>query len=157
MTAPITAASAPSPLVGERRHGSDGYALLEVTLALMLIALLSALALPGLARTTGPATLRVAAFQVSALLRDDRNLALASGRTTASVVDGGGRRMRSAASAAFVDLPRGAIAALRPPMASIRFFADGRSSGGDVVLASNGARYIIAVSPDTGAIRVGAP
>ena len=123
----------------------------------MLIAMLSALALPGLVRTTGPATLRVAAFQVSALLRDDRNTALASGRTIASFIDAGGRRVRSSASTAFVEMPSGAVAALQPSMASIRFFADGRSSGGDVVLVSAGARYIIDVSPDTGAIRVGTP
>ncbi len=140
-----------------RWRGRDGYALLEVTLALMLIAMLSALALPGLVRTTGPAALRVAAFQVSALLRDGRNVALASGHTTASFIDAGGRRMRSSASSAFVEMPSGAVAALQPSMASIRFFADGRSSGGDIVLMSNGARYIVAVSPDTGAVRVGTP
>lgn len=137
-------------------NGRDGFALVEVTLALMLIALLAALALPGLVRATGPAALRVAAFQVSALLREDRNVALSSGRVTMTSVGARGRRVSSGSSPASVEMPAGATAAVfhaAPP--GIRFFADGRSSGGEIVIASENARFVVAISPDTGAIRVG--
>ena len=140
------------------RGGRAGFALIEVMLALMLIAVLASLALPGLVRATGPAALRIAAFQVSALLREDRNVAQSARRTTVTTIAFGGKRVLSGASSATLDMPRGATAALfdaRSP--AIRFFADGRSSGGAIVIASDDARYVVAVNPDTGAIRVGAP
>ena len=99
----------------QREMGAAGFALVEVTLALMLIGLLAALALPGLVRATGPAALRVAAFQVSALLREDRNEALRSGRASALNVASNGRRVRSQTSAGFVELPSGASATIFRP------------------------------------------
>lgn len=141
-----------------RLDGRDGFALIEVMLALMLIAVLAALALPGLVRATGPAALRVAAFQVSALLREDRNSALSSGRATTTRLGARGRSVVSDASSASVGMPAGAAAGVfGATTPGIRFFADGRSSGGEIVIASDTARYVVAVSPDTGAIRVGEP
>lgn len=138
-----------------RRRDRGGFALLEVMLALMLMALLATLALPGLVRTTGPAALRVAAFETEGLLREDRTAARRSGQPSAAgVVDG--RMIRSLTTARVVALPPGAEAAMRDTPA-IRFFADGRSSGGAIVIASAAARYVVSVSPDTGAIHVAAP
>ena len=141
-----------------RRRTCDGFALVEITLALMLIGLLAALALPGLVRTTGSASLRMAAFQVSALLREDRSIALSSGRSSSLLIEANGHRVRSRNSVAFVDLPIGATATIiGAETAAILFFADGRSSGGNIVLASASARYVIDVSPDSGAIHVASP
>ena len=135
------------------RDASRGFALLEVTLALMLIALLAALALPSLVRGTGPAALRVAALEVSALLREDRNLALASGRPSTTVIEFDGRRVRSLTSGGAIDMPNGAVAGVEG--AGIRFFADGHAAGGPLVIASDNARFVVAVSAETGAIHVG--
>ena len=140
-----------------RSAGSDGFALVEVVLALVLIALLVALSLPGLVRATGPAAVRLAAFQVSALLRDDRNAALSSGRASAAVVEGNGERVRSQTSSTFVGMPAGATAILSADASTIRFFANGRSSGGNIVIASPSSRFTIDVSSDTGAIHVASP
>lgn len=137
---------------GTRGSGTDGFALIEVTLALVLIALLAALALPGLVRSTGAGALRVTEMQVSALLRDARTAAITTGAATAAVVDRRGRTVRAAAIGAAVALPSGTAARLEP--AAIRFFADGRSSGGTLTLATATTRATIAVSPDTGAVDV---
>jgi general secretion pathway protein H len=142
----------------DQRRGRDaGFALVEVTLALLLIGLLATLALPGLVRATGPAALRVAAFQVSALLREDRNAALRSGRVTVAGVEADGRRVRSLTSSTFVSVPAGATAGLLDAPGGIRFYGDGRASGGQIVLASSSSRVVVTVSPDTGAIHVVSP
>lgn len=138
-----------------RRDGRGGFALLEVMLALVLIGLLATLALPGLVRSTGPATLHIAAMEASALLRHDRDEARRTGSPTAVTVDDG--RVRSLTTRAAVAMPYGAAVRLAGDVPSIRFFADGRSSGGDLLLASRSARFVIAVSPDTGAIVVSSP
>ncbi len=136
------------------RESRAGFALIEVMLALMLIAVLASLALPGLVRGTGPSTLRIAALQVAAMLREDRNVALTTGRFTMTSVGRG--EIRSGASRASVEMPVGATAGvLGAALPGIRFFADGRSSGGTIVIASATARAFVAVSPDTGAIDVG--
>ncbi len=130
------------------RHG--GFALLEVMIALLMIAFIAALAMPGLVRPTGPGTLRIAAMNVSALLRDTRNAAAASGRPSAAMAVGG---MVSAASGA-VGMPPGALAG--PPGTTIRFTPDGRASGGPMTLASASGAFVIDVDPVSGAIDVSA-
>jgi general secretion pathway protein H len=133
-----------------------GFALAEVTLALMLIGLLAALALPHAVRATGPTALRIAALRVSALLREDRNAALRTGGVTIASIDAEGR-VRSETASAFVELPAGAQAHVIGAPAGIRFYGDGRSSGGMIALTAAASRYVVAVSPDTGAIDVLSP
>ena len=134
-------------------HARDvrgGFALLEVMIALLMIALIAAIAMPGLVRPTGPGTLRVAAMGVTALLRNARNLAMADGHATAAMAAGGA--VRSAETDASVAMPPGAIAG--PVGATIRFMPDGRASGGPLTLASSSGLYVIGVNPDSGAIDV---
>lgn len=132
------------------RGRRDGFALVEVMIALLMIAFIAALAMPGLTRPTGAGTLRIAAMNVSALLRDARNDATASGRPTSVVAVGGLVR----ASGAAVGMPPGAVAG--PPGATIHFMPDGRASGGPLMLASGRAAFVIGVNPDSGAIDVSA-
>ena len=122
----------------------------------MLIAVLAAIALPGLVRATGPSSLRIAALQVAALLREDRNNALTTGRLVTSNVDA--HIVHAGASAATLVLPPGATAdVVGATFPGIRFFADGRSSGGAIVIASATSRILVTVSADTGAIHVAGP
>ena len=147
----------PFPARGRGRfRDSSGFTLVEVSLALLLIAVLAALSLPGLVRATGPSSLRIAALQVAALLREDRNAALTTGRLVISSVVP--HAVRAGASQATLVLPQGAKAeVLGASLPGIRFFADGRSSGGTIVLASATSHILVAVSPDTGAIHVAVP
>lgn len=133
------------------RSRNGGFALIEVMIALLMIAFIAALAMPGLVRPTGLGTLRIAAMDVSALLRDARNTATASGRSTSAFASGGVVR---AASGAAVGMPPGAVAG--PPGATIRFTPDGRASGGPLTLLSSGGAFVIGVNPDSGAIDVSA-
>ena len=140
----------------DRISDRGGFTLIEVTLALLLIAVLAALSLPGLVRATGPSSLRIAALQVAALLREDRNMAQTTGRFVTSAV--AAHQVRSGAAAAAIDLPVGTVAGVfGAPMQGIRFYGDGGSSGGSIVIASATARVVVTVSPDTGAIHVGSP
>lgn len=133
------------------RDRRDGFALIEVMVALLLIAFIAALAMPGLVRPSGQGTLRVAAMSVTALLRNARNAATASGRATTAVADG---RLVRAASGVTVGMPPGAVAG--PLGATIRFTPDGRASGGPLTLASAGGAFVIGVDPNSGAIDVSA-
>ena len=130
------------------RDGQGGFALVEVMIALLMIALIAAIAMPGLVRPIGPGVLRVAAMDVTAMLRDARNTALADGRTVTATAAGG--IVRSGKGS--VAMPPGAIAG--PLGATIRFTPDGRASGGPLILASTSGGFAIAVSPDSGAIDV---
>lgn len=118
-------------------------------IALLMIAFIAAIAMPALVRPTGPGTLRIAAMNVTALLRDARNAATASGRPTAAVAGGG---LVRAASGAVVGMPPGAV--VGPLGATIRFTPDGRASGGPLTLASVGGGFVIGVDPNSGAIDV---
>lgn len=131
------------------RHG--GFALVEVMIALLMIAFIAALAMPGLVRPTGPGTLRIAAMNVTALLRDTRNAAAATGRPAAATAAGG---LVRTASGAVVGMPPGAV--VGPPGATIRFTPDGRATGGPLTLASAGGAFVIGVDPVSGAIDVSA-
>lgn len=133
------------------RDRRGGFALVEVMIALLLIAFIAAIAMPGLVRPTGPGTLRVAAMNVGALLRDARNAATASGRPSAATAAGG---LVRAGSGAAVGMPPGAVAG--PPGATIRFTPDGRASGGPLTLASAAGAFVIGVDPNSGAIDVSA-
>ena len=127
-------------------------------LALTLIAVLAALALPGLGRATGPAALRVVALQISAVLREDRNMSQSARRAVLTMVDTNAGRIVSGSSRFVVTMPMGAMVGIvdaEPP--GIRFFADGRSSGGAILIATANARYLVTVDRNTGAIHVGEP
>ena len=142
--------AAASQAKARARDARGGFALVEVMIALLMIALIAAIAMPGLVRPTGPGTLRVAAMDVTALLRNARNLALANGRATAASAAGG--IVRATGSDASVPMPPGAVAG--PVGATIRFTPDGRASGGPLTLASSSGLYVIGVNPDSGAIDV---
>ena len=133
------------------RDRRGGFALIEVMIALLMIAFIAALAMPRLVRPTGPGTLRIAAMNVTALLRDARNAATASGRSTAATASGG---LVHSASGAAVGMPPGAV--VGPLGATIRFTPDGRASGGPLTLASASAAFVIGVDPGSGAIDVSA-
>lgn len=125
-------------------------------LALALIALLAAIALPRARPFDGGAALRAKTYEVAALLRSDRDAALRLDREVASVVDFGQRRIASGAIRDAVQLPetfRMRLSADR--FSGFRFFPDGRSSGGDLVLDAGGGRRLkLTVNRLTSAIEI---
>jgi general secretion pathway protein H len=132
-----------------------GFAMIEVMLALALMALIAALALPRARPFDGGAALRAKTYEVAALLRADRDAARRANREIASVVDFSGRRIASGATRTAVRLPQGAAMRLSADRFSgFRFFPDGRSSGGQLVLDYGGRRLALRVDRLTSAVEI---
>lgn len=126
-----------------------------MTLALALVGLITALALPRVLPNAGASGMRIKAFEIAALLRVDRNAALRSGRTVATAVDAGARRVRSGASGATVVVPAAfALQLATGAPNGFRFFPDGTSSGGELILARPDAGLSVRVNDLTAAVSI---
>lgn len=158
MTRPTSSTTDGWPQVGERRtqSGAAGFALIELMLALALIALLAAVALPRARPYDGGAALRAKAYETAALLRMDRDAARRLDREVASVVDFGLRRVAAGSAREIVQMPDAVRMRLSADRFSgFRFFPDGRSSGGDLVLdAGGGRRLTVTVNRLTSAVEI---
>lgn len=138
------------------RDARGGFALIELMLALALIALLAAVALPRSRPFDGGAALRAKAYETAALLRMDRDAARRLDREVASVVDFSRRRVASGSGGEIVQMPdamRMRLSADR--FAGFRFFPDGRSSGGDLTIDAGGGRRLkVTVNRLTSAVEI---
>ena len=137
------------------RDRSGGYALIELMLALALMALIAALALPRARPFDGGAALRSKAYETAALLRADRDAARRLDKEVASVVDFTRRRIASGSERQTVDLPDGVAMRLAADrFAGFRFFPDGRSSGGALTLDAGGRTLVLRVDRLTSAVEI---
>lgn len=129
--------------------------MIELMLALVIVSLLAALALPLARFGTGPGLQRYESRRVAALLQADRNEALRSGRDVVTRIDLSGRRIVSGAAKGVVILSQAVSLSSRPPaLDRVRFAPDGHSSGGDIVVAVGGRGVAVRVSAPTAAIRI---
>jgi general secretion pathway protein G len=127
---------------------SLGFTLVELLLALAVFGLIAALALPRVLPNSGATEVRIKAFQIAALLRSDRNAALRTGRTVATVIDLPARRVRSGASRTAVDLPdRMAFRWTGEMPPGFRFAPNGTSSGGELSVGGKGVGLFGAGEP----------
>ncbi len=137
-----------------------GFTLIEMLVVLTIAALIVGLALPRLTGAEEKATLRTAAHQIAAALRETRSLAMTRGRSEAFVIDTANGAFRAGPTAAPGRLPRSIRLALVTVTAErdsasegrIQFFADGSSTGGGVLLASGKAHSQVLVDWLTGRI-----
>ncbi len=124
-------------------------------LALVLIALVAALALPKARPNDGTAALRAKAYETAALLRADRDAARRLQREVASVVDFDRRRVASGLQSQSVFFPGGVSLRLKADMfPGFRFFPDGRSSGGELMLAAGPRGLVLRVDRLTSAVEI---
>jgi general secretion pathway protein H len=138
-----------------------GFTLIEMLVVLTIAALIVGLALPRLTGATETATLRTAAHEVAAALRNTRSLAMTRGQTEAFVIDIANGAFR-AGTASPGRLPRGvrlALVTVTSDQASasqgrIQFFADGSSTGGGLLLATGKKRSQVLVDWLTGRVSV---
>ena len=151
--------AAPSGGPGEPVRRSEpraGFTLVEVTLALALLSLVAALALPRMLPDGAGTGLRVKAYQLAALLRADRDAALRTGRVVSTDVDVGARRVRSGASGRSLVLPRAFAVRLTTGVpGGFRFFPNGTSTGGELVLVKGAAEVSTRVDGLTAAVTIG--
>ena len=140
----------------------QGFTLLEMVCVLAIIALMSAVLLPMIPRETSRSRLQAYALQAAALLKTERDAAVRRHIDVATLVDAGGRAIRAGASQAAIRIPDDVrFDAVLPQtcqrqaaLSTIRFFADGTSCGGTIVLTRFEAGYEVRVNWLTGRVEV---
>lgn len=136
-----------------RSAASPGFALVELTVALAILALVAAVALPGSSRTAGPSRVRAEALKVVALLKSDRNMAISRGQEIVTRVDAAGQSIVSGANDTRTPVSNAVTLAFsNGGDGGILFHPDGSSSGGSITLRSRAAAYRIDVTAITGYI-----
>ena len=139
-----------------------GFTLLEMVCVLAIIALLAAVLLPYVPRHTSRSRLQAYALQTATLLKADRDAAVSRNISVTTLVDAGGRAIRSGASQATLRIPEDVrfeavlpqTCQRRPGLSTIRFFANGTSCGGSVALSRLDASYEVRVNWLTGRVEV---
>ncbi len=139
-----------------------GFTLLEMVCVLAIIALLSAVLLPLIPRETSRSRLQAYALQAAALLKRDHDAAIRRHINVATLVDAADRAIRSGVSPAFIRVPDDVrFDAVLPQtcqqqaaLSTIRFFSDGTSCGGMIVLTRFDAGYEVRVNWLTGRVEI---
>jgi general secretion pathway protein H len=150
---------------GGGRSREAGVILLDVVIAMAVVALLLLLVLPSLPHETTPSRLGAYAAEAAAILKNDRNSAARTGREVGTRVDIAGKVIASGASSQSLALPRDVTLDLiasdtcRNPRGeyAVVFAADGRSCGAVIKLAKGGIDWRIRINWLTGFIDVVAP
>ncbi len=131
---------------------SAGYSLLEMLVVMTILALVATIALPQLAKPSDSLRLKAAARELHGALRLTRSAAIARSRDLVFVIDADKRTFGSPvvplkAFAADIDtqLTVAEPERVTPSRGGFRFFADGSSTGGDLVLRlrNNGVKICI--------------
>jgi general secretion pathway protein H len=137
-----------------------GFTLLELLVVLLIATSVLTLALPQLGNLRAGMALRSEARQLASALRLCRSEAIVRQQEVSLVIDLAQRAYRSGTSSRVHRLAQDTEVAVlaahsgreAPRSGAIRFFADGSSSGGRVVLAAVGARYVVDVDWLTGRV-----
>jgi general secretion pathway protein H len=151
-----------APDIAAEESGEDGFTLIEIVCVLAMIALLAAILLPRVPRSTTNQQLEAYAITIASLLKADRVAAIRYHRQVATQVDAKGRLLRSGVTGRLLRLPDDVMfeALLpercneRPAFSSISFFSSGMSCGGALALTRSGTGYEIRVNWLTGGVDV---
>ncbi len=139
-----------------------GFTLLEMVGVLAIVAMLAAILLPSLPRSTSRQRLASFAVETAALLKADRTAAVRRNSQVSAQVDAPGREIRSGSTGRVLQIPADVSfqAVLprtcneRPAHSTISFFATGMSCGGTILLSRLGATFEIRVNWLTGGIEI---
>ena len=146
--------------MGQRREvNAAGFTLLELIVALFVIALAVGLVVPMVGRSADTLRGRADVARFSAMLRHARDQAITTRKPHAFVVDPPGHRATIVAAPDEVRQTRTLSADLQidanPPEAlRVNFEPNGVSSGGDFRLTTGRMRFRVTVDPLTGRVRV---
>ncbi len=142
-------------------RSSSGFSLLELILVMVMISLLFSVAALSISRSMSGAEIRNAAREVTAAMRHTRGQAIVQRQQQVFTVDAD-QRSWTAAGQAPVKLPDGLGITLNTARSEltgegaggIRFFPDGASTGGSVVLIAGEREWHITVGWLTGEIGI---
>jgi general secretion pathway protein H len=140
----------------------QGFTLLEMVCVLAIIALLAAVLMPFVPHQTSRSRLQAYALQAATLLKADREAAIRSQTSVATLVDAGARAIRSGASQAAIRIPDDVrfdavlpqTCQRRAAVSTIRFFANGTSCGGTIALTRFDAGFEVRVNWLTGRVEI---
>lgn len=143
-------------------NAEEGFTLLEMVCILAIVAMVAAVLVPNVPRSTSRPRLEAYAVETASLLRKDRTAAIRHRVQVVTQVDAGGRSLRSGSTGQILQVPDDVVfdAILpsrcndRPAFSSISFFPNGISCGGTVVLSRLGTSYEIRVNWLTGVIEI---
>lgn len=130
-------------------HAANGFTLLEMLVVIAIMGLVAGLVFPAITQGVAGAEFRAAAAGVEAQVRGAKAAAIRRGLMVPVVIDTGGESIRRAPSGSF-RVPK--AMQLELPQRGLRFFQDGSSNGGDVVLADGQRSFRLHVDADTGKI-----
>jgi general secretion pathway protein H len=136
--------------------------MLELVIALAIVALILTLALPSVSRRPGRLELAETAHDIAATLRLTRGRAIAQNRPALFVADIEHGLYGPAGIGSSARVPRGIRLSLYTTqeqaidgaIGSIRFYPDGSSSGGGVALINEGLRYEVLVNWLNGSVTI---
>jgi general secretion pathway protein H len=147
----------------QRHHAATGFTLLELLVVLSILALLAAIAVPALVAPSDGVRLRAAGSEIAATLRLARSVAIARNREVAVAIDAEKRFIESTGSTAqhfapdiFVELTIAEGERTSPSRGGFRFFPDGSSTGGSILLRLRGRELRLCVDWMTGRAGQGA-
>ena len=146
---------------GAPNSGARGFTLVEMLIALAVVALGAALVMPMATRTRDDLALLAAARELATMLKAVQAAAIESGRERTLVIEPASRRYWADGIAT----PRRVNASLAVGLAGdagdadggqriFRMAPDGGSSGARVVLQARGRSVVVTVEPMTGHVRV---
>lgn len=143
-------------------YAAAGFTLLELLLVLSILALVTAIALPVLSSPSDGLRLRTTAAEFAASLRLARAAAIARNGPVTVVIDVDRRTIEAEgfpkqhfSSDIAVQLTIAEPERAAPSRGGFRFFADGSSTGGDIVLRLRGMELRLCVDWLTGKARQG--
>jgi general secretion pathway protein H len=144
------------------KSAEHGFTLLEMVCVLAIIALLAAVLMPFIPRQTSRSRLQAYALEAATLLKADRDAAMTHNVSVATLVDAGGRAIRSGASPSAIRIPDDVrfeavlpqTCQRRAALSTIRFFANGTSCGGSIALTRFDASYEVRVNWLTGRVEI---
>ncbi len=144
-------------------HSHGGFTLVELLLVLALAGLLIGLVPPLIAAAFPGVQLKAAVRSTAAGLRLAREEAIRGGRDVAFLMDVDGRRYQVEGDRRTVSLPsgldlklEGARSEMRDDrVGGVRFYPDGSSTGGRVLISRDGHGYQVGVTWLTGRIAIG--
>jgi general secretion pathway protein H len=143
------------------RQAEQGFTLLELILALGIMALGVAVVLPFFNASRAGYQLQASAYEIASQLREARAAAQAGNVDQVFIIDVGNRRMwieghaaRPLSARLAVDVEVPIAEQLAANLVRVRFFADGGASGGKFLLRDGGRQATVTVNWLTGDVRV---